>query len=86
MLISLSRQATVVEGDPDIQQAEMNLRKSTLGSLAMSNMKRRQKQHLEETVGRMNNLDREIEGLKVRTEMHKLKESVQLQSGNYRLP
>ena len=76
MLISLSRQATVVEGDPDIQQAEMNLRKSTLGSLAMSNMKRRQKLHLEETVGRMNNLDREIEGLKVRREMHKLKESV----------
>ena len=76
MLISLSRQATVVEGDPDIQQAEMNIRKRTLGSLAMSNMKRRQKLHLEETVGRMNNLDREIEGLKVRTEMHKLKESV----------
>ena len=76
MLISLSRQATVVEGDPDIQQAEMNLRKSTLGSLAMSNMKRRQKLHLEETVGRMSNLDREIEGLKVRREMHKLKESV----------
>ena len=86
MLVNLSAAASVVSDDPDLQKAEMNIRRSMQGTLAMSNMKRRQKLHLEETVGRMSNLDREIKGLKVQTEVHKLKESAKLQSGNYRLP
>ena len=39
MLVNLSQEATSVSDDPDILQAEMNLRRSTLGSMAMSNMK-----------------------------------------------
>ena len=86
MLVNLSREATSVSEDVDILQAEMNLRRSTLGSMAMSNMKRRQKLNLEETAGRMSNLERQIEGLKVQTELHKLKQSIKLNSGNFRLP
>ena len=46
--------------------------------MSMSNMRRRQKLILEQTVGRLNNLDRGIKDVKLRTELHKLKETMEM--------
>ena len=60
---------TTQNDDPALIKAEMNLRKSQLGALSMGNMNRRQKVYLEQTIGRLNNLDRGLKDVKIKTEM-----------------
>ena len=46
--------------------------------MSMGNMRRRQKLYIESTMGRLNNLDRGLANVKIRAEMYKLKEDIEI--------